>query len=204
MRHFTSSPLLASVSFCLFIMSMSACGNAGFLGRTNSKDASKDTAAGNSADALDPKVVGPDSVDGGTVVLEPPTEKEKESIANCSKAWGQTPPTSFEVVRKIRASVSVGSSGVTLKDSAQTNGASLTLLYAGVNVGGTPTWELTNPNGWYCIIVTVNVDTKLTVKLSKSGRLADSKVAVNVGSKTDESISAIGVNVGSEITVERL
>jgi hypothetical protein len=63
---------------------------------------------------------------------------------------------------------------------------------------------LTNPNGWYCIIVSVNVDTKLTVKLSKTGRLADSKVAVNVGSKTDESISTIGVNVGSEITVERL
>lgn len=160
---------------------------------------------GNSGDAMDPSVVGPTSVEGGTVVLEPPTEKEKESIANCSKAWGQEPPVSFEKVRKIYASVSIASSGVTLQDKAQTTGPSLTLLYAGVNVGGTPTWELTNPSGWYCIIVTVNVKTELTVRLAQTARLADSKVAVNVGSQTEgEAVSAIGVNVGSNVKVERL
>ncbi len=184
---------------------LSGCGSAGFLGLSSSKGSGSSSLIGNSGDAMDPKVVGPDSVEGGEVVLEPPTEKEKDAIGKCAKGWGQEPPVSFEKVRKIYASVSVGSSGTTLLDKAQTSGPSLTLLYAGVNVGGTPTWELTNPNGWYCIVVTVNVGTELTVKLAQQARLADSKVAVNVGSKSEgEAVSAIGVNVGSNVKVERL
>ncbi len=204
MRFVLGSHIRLIGTTSLLAVALNGCGKAGFMGLTGSdKSGSKPTLIGQSGDALDPNVVGPDSVKGGTVVLEPPTEKEKESIGNCSKAWGIAPPVSFEVVRKIHASVSVGSSGVTLEDKAQTSGPSLTLLYAGVNVGGTPIWELTNPNGWYCIVVTVNVGTDLTVRLAQSGRLADSKVAVNVGSQTDGSISAVGVNVGSNIKVER-
>ena len=64
--------------------------------------------------------------------------------------------------------------------------------------------ELTNSNGWYCIVVTVNVKTELTVKLAQAARLADSMVAVNVGSQTEgEAVSAIGVNVSSNVKVER-
>ncbi|WP_141735470.1 hypothetical protein [Oligoflexus tunisiensis] len=196
---------ITALSIMLSAGLLSACGSAGFLGKNSSGGADQSALIGNPGDALDPNVVGPDSVEGGSVVLEPPTEKEKESIANCSKAWGKEPPVSFEKVRKIYANVSVGSSGVTLQDKAQTTGASLTLLYAGVNVGGSPIWELTNPNGWYCIVVTVNVKTDLTVRLAQTGHLADSKVAVNVGSKTEgEAVSAIGVNVGSNVTVERI
>lgn len=179
---------------------ITACGNNSFLGASSTKNAPPAPQGG---DPLDPNVVGPSSVEGGDVELAAPTEKEKDAIGNCSKAWGMTPPTSFEVVRKIMASVSIGSKGVTLQDKARTNAPSLTLLYAGVNVGGAPIWELTNPNGWYCIVVTVNVVTDLTVRLAQEAHLADSKVAVNVGSKTDGSISAIGVNVGSNIKVER-
>jgi hypothetical protein len=198
---------ITALSIMLSTGLLSACGGAGFLGKSSSSSSSDQSnlIGPNAGDAMDPAVVGPDSVKGGDVVLEPPTEKEKESIANCAKAWGKDPPVSYEKVRKIYASVSVGSSGVTLQDKAQTTGPSLTLLYAGVNVGGTPVWELTNPNGWYCIVVTVNVKTDLTVRLAQTAHLADSKVAVNVGSKTEgEAVSAIGVNVGSEITVERI
>jgi hypothetical protein len=184
---------------------VSACGGAGFLGLNSSKGSGQSSLIGNSGDAMDPSVVGPGSVDGGKAELEPPTENEKDAIGKCAKAWGQEPPVSFEKVRKIYANVNVGSSGTTLHDKAQTTGPSLTLLYAGVNVGGTPTWELTNPNGWYCIVVTVNVKTELTVKLAETARLADSMVAVNVGSQTEgEAVSAIGVNVSSNVKVERL
>lgn len=204
MRLHTRSLTLTIGSFGVLALTLNACGNAGFLGKSGSKNnASQGALIGNSGDALDPSVVGPSSVDGGSVVLEPPTDKEKEAIGNCSKAWGKAPPTSFETVRKIHASVSVGSSGVTLADKAQTTGPSLTLLYAGVNVGGSPTWELSNPNGWYCIIVTVNVGTNLTVRLAQTSHLADSQVAVNVGSQTNGDVSAVGVNVGSNIKVER-
>lgn len=194
-----------TVSFVVLAAGLlSGCGSAGFLGLSSSKGSGQSSLIGNSGDAMDPAVVGPGSVDGGKAVLEPPTEKEKDAIGKCAKAWGQEPPVSFEKVRKIYASVSVGSSGTTLLDKAQTTGPSLTLLYAGVNVGGTPTWELTNPNGWYCIVVTVNVKTELTVKLAQAAKLADSMVAVNVGSQTEgEAVSAIGVNVSSNVKVER-
>ncbi len=97
---------------------LTACGSAGFLGKNGSKGSDQSALIGNSGDAMDPNVVGPTSVEGGTLVLEPPTEKEKESIGNCAKAWGKDPPVSFEKVRKIYANVSVGSTGVTLQDKA--------------------------------------------------------------------------------------
>ncbi len=185
------------------LLALTACGSAGFNGEKKDKaNTGSGSLTGSSADLE--KQAGQSTVKGGDVEITPPTEQEKSDIQKCAKAWGQEPPTSFEVVRKIKASVSVGSSGVTLRDEANTSGPVLTLLYAGVNVGGTPTWELLNPKGWYCIVVNVNVGTKLTVKISKDAKLADSKVAVNVGSQVDGTTAAVGVNVGSEITVEKL
>ena len=180
-----------------------ACGGAGFKGNKDSKAAQSGDAVGSSGIASLSKEAGQETVKGGEVVIGAPTAEEQADMEKCSTAWGTQPPVAFDVVRKIKASVSVGSSGTTLSDQANTSGPVLTLLYAGVNVGGTPTWELLNPQGWYCIIVNVNVGTKLTVKLAKEAKLADSKVAVNVGSQVDGTTAAVGVNVGSEITVVR-
>ena len=113
------------------------CEGVGFVGNKKSKNSGQ--VIGNSADLE--RQAGPSTVKGGDVEITPPNEQEKADIQKCAKAWGQQPPMNFEVVRKIKASVSVGSSGVTLRDEANTSGPVLTLLYAGVNVGGSPTWN---------------------------------------------------------------
>ena len=197
MRSYTSNALIM-ISLAI----SGGCGGAGFSGNKSKTTNNNDDALGTAGEKVNlDREAGQQTVQGGTVQIAPPTEEEKVNIDKCSKAWGRTPPVAFDVVRKIKASVSVGSSGVTLSDQANTSGPVLTLLYAGVNVGGEPTWELLNPQGWYCVVVNVNVLTKLTVKLSKDAKLADSKVAVNVGSQVEGTTAAVGVNVGSEIKV---
>lgn len=184
------------------VLALSGCDGASFTGAKKDKQEKIDgNLTGSSADLE--KEGGQGTVKGGDVEITPPTEQEKYDIQKCARAWGQQPPVSIENVRKIKASVSIGSTGITLRDEANTSEPVLTLLYAGVNVGGSPTWELLNPQGWYCIVVNVNVGTKLTVKISKDAKLADSKVAVNVDSQTNGTTAAVGVNVGSEIIVEK-
>jgi len=75
------------------------------------------------------------------------------------------------------------------------------LIGAGVNVGGAPTYNMMNPNGYYCMKVNVNVDTAFNINLHCNAHLADTKIAVNVGSTTNSGTAAIGVNVGSQVTV---
>lgn len=143
-----------------------------------------------------------DQVAGGRVEVSPPDKKEREAIGRCLAQWGQEQLPDDYAVRKVYASVTVGGKGVTLDDQLQTNTPVLTLVYAAVNVGGSPTWTLSNPNGWYCILVNVNVATELTVRLANNAKLADSLVNVNVDSEA-EATSRIGINVGSTIRIER-
>ncbi|MFW7380041.1 MAG: hypothetical protein ACOH5I_14605 [Oligoflexus sp.] len=145
-----------------------------------------------------------DKGDIGRVEVGLPNKNEKKAIAACNKAWGDQAINNFSTVRKIYAAVSVGGIGTTVKDTKQTNQPMLTVVHAGVNVGGSPVWQLENQNGWYCIVTAVNVGAKLTVRLAKNAKLADSKVAVNVGSSVSDEFSAIGVHVGSNIKVERI
>ena len=187
----------------ILILLSQGCGDSGFKGQNGTASQAFATPSEND-DSLDESKVGQGTVEGGEVEIAPPNEKEIEAIGNCSQAWGLEAPPEFESIRKIKANVSIGSSGTTLSDLAKTDSPSFTLIYAAVTVGGEPVWQLTNPNGWYCIVVAVNVATNLTVQLDQNGKLADSKVSVNVGSEVDENISAVGVNVGSNVTVERL
>jgi hypothetical protein len=61
-----------------------------------------------------------------------------------------------------------------------------------------------NNNGYYCMKVNVNVSTALTVNLACNARLADNSVQVNVGSSVAGTTSGIGVNVNSNVSVQRL
>jgi hypothetical protein len=77
------------------------------------------------------------------------------------------------------------------------------LIDVGVNVFGTPTYNLMNNNGYYCMKVNVNVATSLNINLACRAKLADNSVQVDVGSNTNSTTSAIGVNVGSTVQVQR-
>jgi hypothetical protein len=119
--------------------------------------------------------------------------------------WGNVPfvgpVTSY---RRIAAAVTVGGYGVSVSDTQQTSGPALVLVDAGVNVFGSPVYDMLNQNAYYCIKVNVNVDTSLTVNLACNARLADTSVQVNVNSTTNGGTSAIGVNVGSTVNIQRM
>ena len=145
-----------------------------------------------------PIVVGPDpgyklppSVDNG----------DAAALHEClMKLNGQLPPK-FKYYHKIVAQVSVFGVGTAINDQLRTDGPALTLVVAGVNVGGTPIYNFLNPNGYYCIKVGVNVMTNLTVNVHCNARLADSKINVNVGSTVSDTTAGIGVAVMSTINV---
>ena len=130
------------------------------------------------------------------------TEADLEALYKCLSKWPGHPfKGNVENYRKIAASVTVGGYGNAIDDSRVTEEPFLILLTAGVNVLGAPTYQLLNPNGYYCINVNVNVKTQLTVNLDCRARLADAKVDVNVLSNQDGTTSAVGVHVLSDIDI---
>jgi hypothetical protein len=130
---------------------------------------------------------------------------EMTAIGKCMTSWSAIKPQKFTQVRKVYASVAVLSSGTAIKDEVATDGPALVLIYAGVNVLGDAKWELRNPNGWYCVVTNVNVLANLTVQIAREAKLTDSAVKVDVlnGSNTADT-AGVGVNVGSNVKVERI
>jgi hypothetical protein len=123
-------------------------------------------------------------------------------LHRCLKKFKNAPfGSTITNFRKIYASVSVGGAGTPINDTQTTQDPELVLIYAGVNVGGAPTWNLLNGNGYYCMKVNVNVGTDFTINLHCNARLADSSVNVNVGSTQSDTSSQIGVHVGSNMTI---
>lgn len=137
-------------------------------------------------------------------IPELPTE-DAEALKRCLKGWHNAPfqgnVTNF---KRIYAAVTVGGQGSAISDTERTEEPWLILIDAGVNVFGSPKYELLNPNGWYCMKVNVNVISNLTIDLHCSARLADSRVNVNVGSNQSGTNSMVGVNVFSTVDVENV
>ncbi len=126
--------------------------------------------------------------------------EDLDALHKCLSMWRQHPFASqVNNVRQIYANVSVGSTGAVINDTEQTKEPSLTLIHAGVNVLGKPVYNLLNKNGYYCMKVNVNVLTDLTINLHCNARLADDRVTVNVLSSTNDTTSAVGVHVLSNV-----
>jgi hypothetical protein len=124
------------------------------------------------------------------------------ALHKCLSQWRNHPfrGTVYNYDR-IHASVSVGGFGNVINDNESTEEPYLILVDAGVNVGGAPTYNLLNKNGYYCLKVNVNVLTNLNVNLHCNARLADQRVNVNVGSTQNDTTSAVGVHVLSNVQV---
>lgn len=132
--------------------------------------------------------------------------KDLPALKACMAKWKDNPfqGQTVQNFRRIAASVTVGGFGNAINDTTETPAPFLILIDAGVNVLGAPTYNLLNPNGYYCMKVNVNVMTSLTVKLHCNAHLADSKVDVNVLSTTNDSTSAVGVHVLSDVEVQTI
>jgi len=66
------------------------------------------------------------------------------------------------------------------KDLEVTSEPKLIILPLSVNVGGSTTFELMNPNGWYCIKAAVGAKSTVNIKLNCSAKLAQSDLGVSV------------------------
>jgi hypothetical protein len=129
-----------------------------------------------------------------------------DAIHKCMNIWGPNSPFTGTVqnYEKIAAAVTVGGIGNAINDTQATQEPFLILIDAGVNVLGSPTYNLLNPNGWYCMKVNVNVLTTLTVNLDCNAHLADSRVDVNVLSNQNNNTAAVGVHVLSTVNVDTI
>jgi hypothetical protein len=181
----------------------SGCGENNFGGGSGKSGGSGNagtTAAQKSEDA---------NPEGGdtTAAMDPPAgaTPEQAAIGRCLKAWGQSPFDAkvYDNYRKINAAVTIfGGGGNAVEDTEVTKEPALIVVSASVNVLGTANYVLMNPNGWYCMMVDVNVKARTNIQVQCSAKLADSRVQVNVGSSASPS-AAVGVNVLSDVKVER-
>lgn len=139
--------------------------------------------------------------------MDPPegATPEQEAIGKCLKAWGDSPfdASIYDKYRVVHAAVTVfGGGGNAVEDTQATEGPELVVVQASVNVLGSANYVLMNPNGWYCLMVNVNVKAKTDIQVQCKAKLADSRVEVDVGSKASPA-AAVGVNVLSDVQVER-
>ncbi len=121
-------------------------------------------------------------------------EEADGSIAACLKAWGKNPFGNNPTYKTLGTSVKVFGIGDDPVDSDVTDSPSLVLVNPGVNVMGGSTFELLNPNGWYCLRTNVNVMGGLTIKVHCKAHLASATEGVTVlGSSSDKkSITVMG------------
>lgn len=191
------------IALMFVCVSLSSCGEGNFARNGETSEAS-------SANVSDGTEVTPPTKDENAPevpasqedVTELPTAEEKQSLVQCAKTWGEE--YTDGPVRKIKAAISILNSGYDLVDDVITSEPSTIIIYTSVNVLSTAEYYFGNPMGRYCIITQVNVLSDVTIKAHQNAALAGSKTQVSVGSDVSgENAATVGVNVLSDVTVER-
>ena len=136
-------------------------------------------------------------------VTIPGVSKEDETaLKQCLTKWRDAPvDVLIKNVATINAAITVGGYGAGINDTARTAEPKLILVKAAVNVLSTTTYNLMNPNGYYCIKTNVNVLTTLTVNLHCAAHLAEVKLDVNVGGAVSGQPAVRGVSVLSDVKI---
>jgi len=120
-------------------------------------------------------------------------------IANCLKAWGDHPFGDKPQFKTVPMSVKVFGLGSQAADTEKTGAPVLVLVEPSVNLAGSSTIELMNPNGWYCMRTTISVLGNVNVRAHCKAHLAatsagSTAVGNNVESRTlrDLAVSTLG------------
>jgi hypothetical protein len=199
MRNLTSQLATFSLVF-LF----TACGSSSFSGDSvqrieRAENGKTNTGIDNSSDLNDKNKSQDDIIDSSIK-----DKGDADAIKKCLAKWGNHPfnENDFSEYRKISASVQVLGIGNPIIDKEVTPAPKLIVVSAAVNVLGEATYDLLNPNGWYCLKVDVNVKSKTNINLACKAKIADSKVNVNVLGNADAA-GAVGVHVMSDVKVIR-
>jgi hypothetical protein len=125
------------------------------------------------------------------------------AINKCLEKFGNHPFDRNQVTnyRKIHAAISVLGVGTSINDTRATDSPELVLISASINILGSQTYKLLNPNAYYCLKVNVNVKAKTIIELACQAKLADNKVNVNALSNTSPPTAKVDVNVLSDVEV---
>lgn len=107
-------------------------------------------------------------------------DSNDSAVSKCLAAWGEHPFGKNPKFKTLSTSVRVFGIGSEPVDDAVTEKPALILINPAVNVMGGTTYELLNPNGWYCFRATVNVMGGLTVKAHCKAHLASSNSGATV------------------------
>jgi hypothetical protein len=107
--------------------------------------------------------------------------------------------------KKINAAISILGSGTPIDDKEKTDTPVLILISTTINVGGSPTYNMLNPNGYYCMKTSINLLTDLTINVSCSAHLADSSFKFDVLSDVKGTNPAKnGLYVASKVVINDL
>jgi hypothetical protein len=126
---------------------------------------------------------------------------DNTDIEACLRAWGKHPFGKNPNYRTLKSGVKVVGIGANTKDVAITEKPELVLVKASVSVMSGQSFELMNPNGWYCIKGPVTVMGKAKITAHCKAQLANSDDGVAVLGSSDNQTG--GVAVLGKIQVER-
>ncbi len=115
-------------------------------------------------------------------------------IDACLKAWGKHPFGQNPSFRKLAAKVKVLGIGGTVKDMETSSQPELILVKHSVSVMSKQTYQLMNPNGWYCLKGAVAVLGKSEINIHCKAHLAstDDGTAVAASNDGDSGVAVLG------------
>ena len=146
---------------------------------------------------------------GGTNVLSlsaATSHINADAIAHCLTSWGANQPFGANKTTAdatLDVSVKVGNIGAPINDTTVTAQPTLVLIPTVVSVGGTSTYNLLNPNGWYCLVADVQIGGSAKINIKSGAHLSKNGVDVLVG-RTNPSGGAggvVNVNVAAHETI---
>lgn len=129
---------------------------------------------------------------------------DSEAVRNCLRNWTKHPFSKNETYRRVKAGVKVfgiGSKG--FLDEEKTTWPQLILVSPGVNVLGKATYQLLNPNGWYCIKANVTVLSKSEIEIACNAHITYNGDGAEVLGSSDKNVDG-GVVVLGKLVVKKV
>ena len=118
--------------------------------------------------------------------------EDDDSIALCLKSWDAHPFGKTPQYKTLKVPVKVFGMGGDPSDTTATETPSLVLVNLGLNVGSKSTYELLNPNGWYCLKTSATIMGEVTIKAHCKAQLASTSTGVAVMGSGDKGVTVMG------------
>jgi signal peptidase I len=121
---------------------------------------------------------------------------ELDPLHRCLKLLGKNNPFDSEITDfKRLIAINAMGLGVSINDTEETADPQLVLIRAALNYKSKATYNLLNPNGYYCMMLGVNFESDLSVNLHCNAYLVSASVSLDLGSQSDSAMAGLGVNI---------